>query len=228
MKPDLIASFALAVCFHAAVFVALRTETTSRPVALNDDSTAVDVSFINLPPPPAASSAVIPAEPPFRLPFEPQSTPEPLAAPPDMPAPLPAPIPGPDLIPSPAIPAQSNPPPRHQRAKIPHSAPGNAVTLAHGAGSGAPGSLAHSISNPKPDYPEAARRMRQEGVVILDILVSPDGAAGEVRVSRSSGFPLLDHAAVDAVRRWTFAPARTGGFPVPSRVQIPVRFSLAD
>jgi protein TonB len=70
--------------------------------------------------------------------------------------------------------------------------------------------------------------MRQQGVVTLDILVSADGAAGDVTVVRSSGYPLLDHAAEDAVRRWTFEPARSAGMPIASHVQLPIRFSLTD
>ena len=70
--------------------------------------------------------------------------------------------------------------------------------------------------------------MRQEGVVMLEVLVSSGGSAEEVTVIRSSGYPLLDRAAAEAVRQWTFQPARTAGLPVACRVQIPVRFSLAN
>jgi protein TonB len=64
-------------------------------------------------------------------------------------------------------------------------------------------------------------------VVIVNVEVDADGRAADVSLSRSSGFPLLDQAALEAVRRWTFEPAREGGFPVASRVDVPVRFSLA-
>jgi protein TonB len=70
--------------------------------------------------------------------------------------------------------------------------------------------------------------MRQQGVVYLHVLVNADGRPDDVSVSRSSGYPLLDRAAVEAVRGWTFEPARAGGLPVSSPVEIPVRFSLAD
>jgi protein TonB len=82
------------------------------------------------------------------------------------------------------------------------------------------------LSNPKPDYPEEAKRLHEEGVVLLDVLVDANGRAGEVSVSSSSGFAVLDNAAVQAVRRWIFEPARTGGVAVSSRVKVPVRFSL--
>jgi protein TonB len=48
-----------------------------------------------------------------------------------------------------------------------------------------------------------------------------------VSVSRGSGYPELDEAAVRAVRRWMFEPARAAGLPVASHVDIPVRFSLS-
>ena len=58
--------------------------------------------------------------------------------------------------------------------------------------------------------------------------VGADGVATTLTVERSCGHPLLDQAALDAVRRWTFEPARAAGLPVASLVVIPVRFSLAD
>ena len=68
-----------------------------------------------------------------------------------------------------------------------------------------------------------------EGVVLLDVLVAPDGSAADVRVRRSSGFPLLDESALTTVRqRWRFIPARRGDTPVESRVTVPIRFRLAD
>ena len=53
-----------------------------------------------------------------------------------------------------------------------------------------------------------------------------DGTPAAISLNRSCGHPLLDRAALDAVRRWTFEPARAAGVPVSSLVVIPVRFSL--
>ena len=67
-----------------------------------------------------------------------------------------------------------------------------------------------------------------EGVVLLDVLVAPDGHAADVRVARSSGHPALDESALTTVReRWRFVPARRDGVPVESRVTVPIRFRLA-
>lgn len=80
--------------------------------------------------------------------------------------------------------------------------------------------------NPAPDYPEEARRLRQEGVVLLRVQVNARGRVDEAEVERSSGSPSLDQAATRAVRRWEFEPARRGDTPVASTVTVPVRFRL--
>lgn len=83
-------------------------------------------------------------------------------------------------------------------------------------------------SNPRPDYPLPSLRRREEGVVLLNVVVQPDGLPGAISLNRSSGHPLLDRAALDVVRRWTFEPARAAGAAVSSLVVVPVRFTLAD
>jgi protein TonB len=81
-------------------------------------------------------------------------------------------------------------------------------------------------SHPAPPYPIDSLRRREEGVVLLSVDISPDGRATEISLSRGSGSPSLDSAAVEAVYAWTFEPARNAGDPVASRVVVPVRFSL--
>ena len=83
-------------------------------------------------------------------------------------------------------------------------------------------------TNPKPDYPIPSLRRREEGIVLLNVQVQADGTPAAISLNRSCGHPLLDRAALDAVRRWTFEPARAGGVPVSSLVVVPVRFSLAE
>jgi len=82
------------------------------------------------------------------------------------------------------------------------------------------------LNNPKPEYPAFARRMRMEGMVMLKVLVSRQGAALKVEVAHSSGYEILDQAAAGAVRNWRFVPARHGDSPVDEWVQVPVAFSL--
>jgi protein TonB len=62
--------------------------------------------------------------------------------------------------------------------------------------------------------------------VLLRVEVLPSGAAGTVDIAESSGVASLDRAAVDAVKRWRFHPARHGDMPVRATVEVPVRFAL--
>ena len=95
-------------------------------------------------------------------------------------------------------------------------------------GSGPVSAKPRYLSNPTPAYPIPSRRRREEGIVLLNVQVEADGTPAAVSLNRSCGHPLLDRAALDAVRRWTFEPARAAGLPVSSLVVIPVRFSLSE
>ncbi len=83
-------------------------------------------------------------------------------------------------------------------------------------------------TNPKPDYPIPSLRRREEGIVLFNVQVQADGTPAAISLNKSCGHPLLDRAALDAVRRWTFEPARAAGVPVSSLVVVPVRFSLSE
>ena len=80
----------------------------------------------------------------------------------------------------------------------------------------------------KPRYPGKARRAGWEGTTVLKVLVDSRGAPDRVTVDRTSGFEILDAAAVRAVGRWRFHPARRGGDSVASWVRIPVAFKLKE
>lgn len=80
------------------------------------------------------------------------------------------------------------------------------------------------LSNPPPVYPALSRRLGEQGQVLLYVLVGADGHAREVRLHASSGFARLDRAAVETVRDWQFAPARSGILPVAAPVLVPVSF----
>ncbi|MBE0713567.1 MAG: energy transducer TonB [Candidatus Aminicenantes bacterium] len=76
----------------------------------------------------------------------------------------------------------------------------------------------------EPDYPEIARQARVEGVVILEATTDVYGRVTGVRVLRS--LPLLDAAAVDAVRQWVYEPMVINGRPRPVTFTVTVRFVL--
>jgi len=87
---------------------------------------------------------------------------------------------------------------------------------------------ARTSDAPKPRYPESARRDGKEGRVLLRVLVNEEGRTASVEVNRSSGVESLDQAALEAIKRWRFSPARLGDRPVESWVRIPIDFRLTD
>jgi protein TonB len=76
----------------------------------------------------------------------------------------------------------------------------------------------------EPGYPDIAREARVEGVVILEATTDIYGRVAAVRVLRS--IPLLDEAAVDAVRQWVYEPLLVNGRPRPVTFTVTVRFVL--
>ena len=80
--------------------------------------------------------------------------------------------------------------------------------------------------NPKPIYPSLARSRGWEGKVLLRVNVSADGHADSVTVYQSSDHEVLDEAAVEAVEKWLFIPAKQGDRAVSSTVRVPINFTL--
>ena len=81
------------------------------------------------------------------------------------------------------------------------------------------------ISGPNPMYPEAARRARIQGVVVLECIIGKDGIVQDVKVLR--GLPLgLTESAVDAVNKWRFKPSTLNNKPVEVLYILTVRFNL--
>jgi TonB family protein len=80
----------------------------------------------------------------------------------------------------------------------------------------------------KPRYPKSARRAGAQGVTTLRVRVLENGKVGAVLVEQSAGFRDLDFAAVEAVKKWLFEPARRGKEPVSVWVLLPVKFELRN
>jgi protein TonB len=78
----------------------------------------------------------------------------------------------------------------------------------------------------KPRYPESARRAGAQGITTLRVRVLENGRVGEVLVEQSAGFRDLDMAAMEAVKKWLFEPAKRGKDPVSVWVMLPVKFEL--
>jgi protein TonB len=80
------------------------------------------------------------------------------------------------------------------------------------------------IRHVNPAYPPDAKAEGVQGVVIIEARIEADGTVGEARVLRS--IPMLDAAALDAVRQWEFAPTLIDGEPVPVIMTVTINFTL--
>lgn len=167
------------------------------------------------PPPPPKVERVEPPPKPRTPPRKPA---------PPKPAP-PKPAPTPEAVtssPSALTQAEAAPPP-------PVAPPAPAVTAPVAA---APAPViaarfdAAYLNNPTPTYPMLSRRMREEGQVMLRVLVSAEGLPARIELRTSSGSERLDRAAQDAVARWRFVPARRGDEAIEAWVLVPIVFKL--
>jgi periplasmic protein TonB len=83
-------------------------------------------------------------------------------------------------------------------------------------------------SNPSPKYPRIARIRGFQGNVLLDVLVNADGRVDDIKIFKSSGYPVLDRSAESTVKQWLFEPGRIGKRKVDMWVRVPIRFELTD
>ncbi|MBI4641030.1 MAG: energy transducer TonB, partial [Candidatus Tectomicrobia bacterium] len=83
-----------------------------------------------------------------------------------------------------------------------------------------------TVSLPKPQYPRYSRRHGEEGTVVLSVEIDANGGQRKIQIVSSSGSSRLDLAAVQAVERATFIPAKIGGKGVPSTKRIAFTFKL--
>lgn len=191
---------------HVAVLLLLLTVMPAERLA--EMARPLTVRLIELAPKPAVEAPPVPPKPRPRRPEPPArvlavSTPIPerAAAPVFMIAPAPEPAPA-AVLPAPTF-------------AVPASAPITAVRFD-----------AAYLNNPKPVYPNASRRLGEEGKVVLRVHVDPDGRPTEIEIRTSSGFPRLDAAAYEAVSHWRFVPARRGDEPIAAWVAVPIAFNL--
>ena len=76
----------------------------------------------------------------------------------------------------------------------------------------------------KPLYPQDAQDASVEGVVVIEAIIDPEGRVEDTRIVRS--VPMLDVAALDAVRQWEYVPTLMNGQPVAVVTAITVNFTL--
>ena len=80
------------------------------------------------------------------------------------------------------------------------------------------------IKDVKPVYPPMAKSARAAGAVVIEATIGPDGKVIDAKVLRS--VPLLDEAALDAVRQWEYKPTLLNGVAVPVRMTVTINFKL--
>jgi periplasmic protein TonB len=114
-------------------------------------------------------------------------------------------------IPAPAPPPPPPPPPKVEPPKGPVRVGGKI-------------SEPRKTRNVPPVYPEMAKHARVQGTVILEATISPQGRVMDLKVLR--GIPLLDDAAMNAVKQWTYSPTLLNGQPVPVIMTVTVNFRL--
>ncbi|MBF0460771.1 MAG: energy transducer TonB [Magnetococcales bacterium] len=226
--------FCLALLLHVVAIVVLTART---PVLGEPVHTALLVELIALPAPvPAAAQPAAPVSPPSAPPPVPQEVA--VAPPPPVPPSTRAAVPPP---PSKKIPGPQ--PVKILRPRIPTpvqaaARPAPAISASPGLPDTAmppltpvaidqpPDRQATYANNPKPDYPPAARRLGYAGSVELTVAVTETGEVARVVIQRSSGFAVLDQAAMAAVSQWRFVPAQHNGQPIATTLTLPVRFQL--
>lgn len=106
-----------------------------------------------------------------------------------------------------------------------------------GSGRGGPGvgpgifhvgdgvSAPRAIYTPEPEFSEEARKAKYQGVVVVTIIVGPDGRVHNPRVVRSLGMGL-DEKAIEGVKAWKFDPSKKDGHPVAVEMNVEVTFNL--
>lgn len=153
------------------------------------------------PPPPVVEELAVKPPPPKPIP-----KPKPVAKP--------APKPEPKPVEQPAPPA-----PAPVAAPTPPAPPVPAPLTPPSANAG-------YLKNPAPEYPSLAQRRGWEGSVLLRVHVLANGRPSEIQVQTSSGREALDKAALQAVRQWSFVPAKRGDEPQDGWVSVPIDFKL--
>jgi len=84
------------------------------------------------------------------------------------------------------------------------------------------------LSNPPPAYPLAARRRGVEGTVLVRAEISAGGECQRAELKKTSGHEMLDQAALEAVKKWRFVPAKRGSQAVVAWVEVPITFKLEN
>lgn len=203
----------LVLTVHVAA-LALTLAHSTEPLPEPETITPPTIVGIMLPPPETKPQPVPESEPqPKPKPQQkPQPTPKPLAAP------LPKAPPSDKAVSTPKV--QPTPPPvATAKATSAKTAPATPTIQP-------PSAEAQGLNNKAPIYPQLSRKKKEQGTVLLLILVKADGTVGEIKLQTSSGYSRLDQAAKQAVKRWQFQPAQQDGKNIDFWYELPLKFQL--
>jgi protein TonB len=212
---------------HLALLCWFQADPRPNPMALT--ATPVQIHQILLPA----------AQP--RAPVAPAPKPAVAALPqakPVAPAP-PAPLSPPAVISTPAPEASSrsapavNAPARDSAAPARGEPSTSATAAANGAAGSAsglqlPSSSADYLHNPPPDYPDLSLRLREQGQVVVRVLIGQNGSAQGGQVVQSSGFNRLDRAGLKAALGWRYVPGKVDGQARDMWFDVPISFRLPN
>jgi protein TonB len=215
------AALSLSLLLHAAVLAAIYRGPASRAPEKPATEAVLRVRLLTPAPEPAA--AVTPARPSRPQPAPPPASPRSEPVQPETVATLlePQAQTPQEVIPDPVPPAETPP------------ADDAPLAAAATPAAEAPGELL--IQEPRfrrppqpPAYPRQSRLLGESGTVLVRARVEADGSLSEVHVLASSGYRLLDRAALAAVRQWEIEPWRQGERRLAAWVELPVVFRLED
>ncbi len=204
----------LALAIAAVAAVGLHVAVVSlvnRPMEIHPLPRKVPEMALEIAPPPPPQ-----VEPPKPVPQAVQPKAPPRPAPANVPVvqnPAPSSDPSPDAVQV----AQAAP----QVAPAPPPAPPAVEPVTE------PKGYAGYLNNPAPSYPPAAQLRRLQGRVVLKVHVLASGQPDSVDVAQSSGYDILDQAAIKAVTGWVFDPAKRGVKAIDGWVNVPINFKLS-
>ena len=85
---------------------------------------------------------------------------------------------------------------------------------------------ARSTQNHPPVYPKLSKRLKEQGTVILSMLISSQGLIEDISIKESSGYSRLDKAALSAAAKWRYEPATVNGKAIAQTYLMPIEFKL--
>lgn len=89
-----------------------------------------------------------------------------------------------------------------------------------------PSSSAAYLNNPKPLYPALSRRLNEQGIVVVRVLIDSNGKAEQAELVQTSGYSRLDNSALKTVTQWRFVPGTRNGVPHAMWFNVPIHFVL--